>query len=91
MLNMLIAIMGNTFEMVIEKKAMHAMETKLNIMSDYKNVISLLDKDTENFLFIVKPVVDDEEMEDENAWEGGFNFLRKTLYNKMDLLNQNQT
>ena len=91
MLNMLIAIMGNTFEMVIEKKAMHAMETKLNIMSDYKNVISLLDKDTENFLFIVKPVVDDEEMEDESAWEGGFNFLRKTLYNKMDLLNQNQT
>ena len=35
MLNMLIAIMGNTFEMVIEKKAIHAMETKLQIMSEY--------------------------------------------------------
>ena len=62
MLNMLIAIMGNTFEMVIEQKALFAMETKLSIMSDYKNIISFIDKDTENFLFIVKPAVDEEEL-----------------------------
>lgn len=53
-------------------------------MSDYINVISLFDKDTDNFLFIVKPVVDEDEMEDEESWEGGFNFLRKSMYSKID-------
>ena len=88
---MLIAIMGNTFEMVIEKKAIHAMNTKLQIMSDYSNVIGLFDRDTEHFLFIVKPVIDgDEENEDEDSWEGGLNFLRKSIIKKIDQNNQNQ-
>ena len=91
MLNMLIAIMGNTFEMVIEKKAIHAMNTKLQIMSDYSNVISLFDRDTDHFLFIVKPVIDgDEENEDEDSWEGGLNFLRKSIIKKIDQNNENQ-
>ena len=91
MLNMLIAIMGNTFEMVIEKKAIHAMNTKLQIMSDYSNVIGLFDRDTEHFLFIVKPVIDgDEENEDEDSWEGGLNFLRKSIIKKIDQINENQ-
>ena len=90
MLNMLIAIMGNTFEMVIEKKAIHAMETKLAIMSDYSRIISVFDRDIENFLFIVKPIVDDEEMDDEGSWEGGFNFLRKSMHSKFDQLNKSQ-
>ena len=87
---MLIAIMGNTFEMVIEKKAIHAMNTKLQIMSDYSNVISRFDRDTDHFLFIVKPVIDDEEDEDEGSWEGGLNFLRKSIMKKIDLINENQ-
>ena len=89
MLNMLIAIMGNTFEMVIEKKAIHAMNTKLQIMSDYSNVISLFDRDTDHFLFIVKPVINDEDNEDEASWEGGLNFLRKSIMKKVDLINEN--
>ena len=48
MLNMLIAIMGNTFDMVIEKKAIHAMETKLSIMSDYSPIINLFPINTDN-------------------------------------------
>ena len=87
---MLIAIMGNTFEMVIEKRAIHAMNTKLQIMSDYSNVISLFDKDTKHFLFIVKPVIDDEENEDEASWEGGLNFLRKSIMRKIDLITASQ-
>ena len=87
---MLIAIMGNTFEMVIEKKAIHAMNTKLQIMSDYSNVISRFDRDTDHFLFIVKPVIDDEEDEDEGSWEGGLNFLRKSIMKKIDQINVNQ-
>ena len=83
---MLIAIMGNTFDKVMEKKAIHSMETKLSIMSEYSNLITRFDKDSHHFLFVVKPIVDEEDLEDENSWEGGFNFLRKTMFKKMDQL-----
>ena len=55
-------------------------------MSDYINVIALFRQDSDNFLFIIKPVVDEDEMEDEDAWEGGFNFLRKNMFAKIDML-----
>ena len=38
-LNMLIAIMGNTFSFVIERKLQYALMTKLSIMSEYYFVI----------------------------------------------------
>ena len=42
MLNMLIAIMGNTFDNVIERKSIYAIQMRLSILSDYKDVINLL-------------------------------------------------
>ena len=59
-------------------------------MSDYINIINLLHDDTHNYLFVVRPVVDDEEMEEDDSWEGGFNFLRKTMFIKIDKLDQSQ-
>ena len=78
--------MGNTFDMVIEKKAIHGMQTKLTIMSQYLNVINLCDKDTDNFLFIVKPAVSEYDNDDDANWEGGFNFLKKSIDSNMDQL-----
>lgn len=40
-LNMLIAIMGDTFGRVTESKQNHSRCTKLNLMGDYTNLISL--------------------------------------------------
>ena len=42
MLNMLVAIMGNTFDNVIERKSIYAIQMRLSILSDYKDVINLL-------------------------------------------------
>ena len=42
MLNMLIAIMGNTFDNVIEKKSLYAIQMKLNILSEYRNIINMV-------------------------------------------------
>lgn len=39
-LNMLIAIMGDTFGRVIESKAQYGLQTKLGIMGDYTAVIN---------------------------------------------------
>jgi len=86
MLNMLIAIMGNTFGEVIEKKAKEAMDTKLEIMSDFINIIAFFEKDTKNFLFIVKTVIDDEEEEGGESGEGAFNSLKKGMFSKIEKL-----
>ena len=64
-LNMLIAIMGNTFSMVIERKAQYSMQTKLDIMADYCFISKIVKrikretKDTKKYLFIVKPTLDE--------------------------------
>lgn len=88
MLNMLIAIMGNTFDMVIEKKGIYAMQVKLQIMSEYSNLITQVDKDTRHYLFTIKTILDEEDEQDENSWEGGFNFLRKVMFKRIDQLGQ---
>ena len=79
-LNMLIAIMGNTFSFVIERKMQYALMTKLSIMSEYYFVIDARnpEQDNNNHLFVVMPVADEDDQENE-AWEGGFSFLKNIL------------
>ena len=79
-LNMLIAIMGNTFDFVIERKSMYALQTKLDILADYYWVIAERNPSQQNniYLFVVRPKVDAENDDDE-AWEGGFNYIRNLL------------
>ena len=72
-LNMLIAIMGNTFNMVIERKAEYSMQTKLSLLGQYCQVMRKQDsifsklikqKKAFKFLFVVRPILDEEEKED---------------------------
>lgn len=84
MLNMLIAIMGNTFDCVIEKKASFVMKSQLQTMSEYSNVINKYYVGSHNFLFIVKQMVTEEGMDDNNCWEGGFTHLKKSMIKRMD-------
>ena len=47
MLNMLIAIMGDTFGRIIEAKEVNAMKTKIELMEDLSLVMNDEDKDEE--------------------------------------------
>lgn len=80
-LNMLIAIMGNTFAMVVEQKRQYSMQTKLELMADYCFISRIVKKyighfpycikisgnigketkNTNKYLFIVEPILDEEE------------------------------
>ena len=95
MLNMLIAIMGNTFDNVIEKRSLHAIQMRLSILGEYKNIVNRVKKDAyqdlENFIYVVYPIVDEDEIEEQTDWEGGFNYLRKALNRKIDSLDRSQT
>ena len=73
MLNMLIAIMGDSFEKIIESRAVNSTKMKLNFMDDMAGTIGLTSSDEEKevFMYIVKP---DEEAGDEiEGWEGSVN------------------
>lgn len=90
-LNLLIAIMGNTFEFVIDRKSQYALQTKLSIMSEYYYVLSNktnAQQDCKNYLFIVRPKVDKHKDERED-WEGSFNNLRQILDQKITQLERN--
>ena len=84
MLNMLIAIMGNTFDCVIEKKASFVMKSQLQTMSEYSDIINKYFKGSQTYMFIVKQVITEEGMDDNNCWEGGFTHLKKSIIQKMD-------
>lgn len=58
MLNMLIAIMGDTFGRVIESKDRFSLQTKLEIMADYQSIIkekNFGNADNEVYMFVVQP------------------------------------
>ena len=56
-LNMLIAIMGNTFDRVTDNQVQYSLQTKLGIMGDYSELIanSKREDSIDNYLFVVRP------------------------------------
>ena len=77
MLNMLIAIMGDTFERVIENRDVNAVKTKLQFIGD---LVATLDQtsrkeEQKQFMFVVQ--LDDDQVEDNDDWEGTVNKITR--------------
>ena len=88
MLNMVIAIMADTYDKVTEKRGSYVMQSKLETMSEYVAVVNMFMSDSESYLFIVKQDNAEEGMDDDNNWEGGFVVLKKTLSRHVDRLRE---
>ena len=73
-LNMLIAIMGDTFDQVIENKALAKLKLKVKILSDF---IFLLPEDSEKFLYLATPRMKESEMS--TSWEGKITEIRRAF------------
>ena len=72
-LNMLIAIMGDTFDRVMEQKPTYSLKNKLMLMASMKSIIGSKEKEdaTKVFLYVIQPVLDEDEVnEDQNLWRG---------------------
>ena len=70
MLNMLIAIMGDTFAHVMENRDLNRIKTKLKITSELASNFkdAFKSKDDKVFLFVVTP--DETETDQSDTWEG---------------------
>ena len=53
---MLIAIMGDTFDKVSEKRKEAALNEKIQILDDYIDVIKIQPSDQKQFVFSVTPI-----------------------------------
>jgi len=82
MLNMLIAIMGDTFARIIENRDLNSTKTKLELLSDlavniYQSECQAneVGEETERFLFVVTP--DEDEQNELGTWEGSISHMSK--------------
>ena len=100
MLNMLIAIMGDTFERITEQRTLFATRTKLALLADYAANIRTAptpDDLAKKFLFVVEPEAEEEGFDE--SWQGTVhqlhslnkkhsNLLHKQNAKKFDLLDE---
>ena len=59
-LNMLIAIMSDTFDRVMDQKPIYSLKNKLSMMASMISIINKLDGQDDNkvFMYVIKPVRD---------------------------------
>jgi len=85
MLNMLIAIMGDSFERVMENRDVNAIKMKLNFMDDMAGTVGQTSSSDERevFMFVVKPDEDDAQG---SEWEGSINKMTRLTQQNIDAL-----
>ena len=90
-MNMLIALMGDTYERVMQQRPTHSLQNKLMLMATMACMIQEENKknDSKYYLYvIIKRIDDDEDMmetDDEN-WRGKFYQLTNLIRNKFQTI-----
>ena len=88
MLNMLIAIMGESFARVFENRDVSATKTKLNFMHDMAGTVGKQSSEEEQdvFMYIVMP--QETEMLNDESWEGNVNRITSLIKTEIDSLKE---
>ena len=88
-LNMLIALMGDTYGKVMESQETYALQTQRSIMNDYTAMINdeVDPTDYRPFMIVVKQKQDGDD--DNGGWEGNIAVIKKTIDGGLDKLQKN--
>ena len=86
MLNMLIAIMGDSFDKVIENKEVNGIISKLEILGDLSVVLPQKDseRDYETILIVAKS--EDADDDEDNEWEGTLRRLTRVVEGQSSII-----
>ena len=81
MLNMLIAIMADSFDKVFENRAINGIKMKIEFAGDYSNNMGSSRKNAvaEYMLFYGRPAEGDDDEGDDDEWEGTVRRLTRTM------------
>ena len=86
MLNMLIAIMGDTFGRIMEAREVSGTKTKLKLMADNDHTIPKTTKRQDNKVFFYVITPEDEDGDDGDSTEAAVHQLAKQVQSEMDQL-----
>lgn len=77
-LNMLIAIMGDTFDSVYENKAQAALKEKISILKDFVAIVGIEKRDTvSKFIFAATPT--NMGADEGGSWDGKIGAIKKGM------------
>ena len=79
MLNMLIAIMGDSFDKVIENKEVNGIIMKLEILSDLSSVLPQKDSKQDDKTILIVAKSEDADEDEDNEWEGTLRRLTRVV------------
>ena len=83
MLNMLIAIMANTFDNAMELQEVNTIRSRLQFLNDFSSLLEFESKlDREDvYMVVVKPVLEEK---DEDSWLGSINAITDVTKKQID-------
>ena len=83
MLNMLIAIMANTFDNTMELYSVNTIRSRLQFLSDFHSLLRFETKEEQEevFMVVVKPQVEEK---DEDTWLGSINAITDVTKNQIE-------
>ena len=93
-LNMLIAIMGDTFDKVIDNRPTYSLKNKLMLMADMQSIIAqetdATTADSNVFLYVIQPSSQNEEevVDEEGQWRGKVYYIQNLIKQKFDKSNE---
>jgi len=86
MFNTLIAILGDTFSRIMEKRVHYSIKAKAEMYADFmywvRNINCFNDFTRSKYLYVVRPVDDEEDQE----WEGAVTTMKKKIENMRENL-----
>ena len=88
-LNMLIAIMGDTFDRVSENKEQSGLKERIKILADYVIVVSResqAEGTVHRFIFAISPTT--VSTDESSSWEGTVTTLKKTINDSTSVIKQ---
>ena len=87
-LNMLIAVMSNTYDRVSEDDETNTMRSKIELLNDYRWINGLFNLDRAfQYIFIVRPMVSGT---DDDSWEGKISNIKTTIESNFKNISKEQ-
>ena len=92
-LNMLIAIMGDTFDRVIDQRPTFSLKNQIMILASYNSLIpkSFKSNDHDVYIYVITPGNSESETGNEDAWRGKLYYLQNLIKARFTTNSNNMT
>ena len=87
-MNTLIAILGDTYEKITEKKQMYSLTQRTKLYANYMTFIKFNPVVNQKYLYVIRPQPDDDENQ---QWEGAVTSLKNRIKKSQEAITKDLT